>query len=318
VTTAPLSAVPAAAQSRPVQRFLGRLGGYAVFVLAILAVLVGIAVTLGHPRTDPLADVRAYYDAGARLNACLPLYPADADTTAADFYRYPPLLAIVFRPLALFPCEVVAPLWGLAMVACFALTLRRIGLNRRTLWAVAFLTLPIGWALSIGQAQLLVPLLVALGSPWAVALAANIKLFPALVGLYWLGRREWRPIGELVGVGLGLLLVQFILEPAATIHYLTFPNLDQVGPVNNFSIYAISPILWFVLVPLCGLGVVLAARSRWGWPAGMAFSVLVTPRLLTYQLMTLLAGLRAPDEPQLIADADSSPSAAGTGLRTPW
>jgi alpha-1,2-mannosyltransferase len=289
--------------ARPGRTPLIRLGGYLAFVLAALAVLAGIAVTIGHLRTDPLADVRAYYDAGARLNAGLPLYPPDADTTAADFYRYPPLLAIFFRPLALLPYEVVAPLWGLAMVGCFLLTVRRVGWNRRTWWALAFLCLPIGWALAIGQAQVLVTLLTALGWPWAVALATNIKLFPVLVGLYWLGRREFRAVGELVAVGLGLLLLQFVLEPAATIHYLTFPNLDQVGPVNNFSIYAVSPILWLVLLPVCGIAVVLLARKRWGWAAAVTFSVLATPRLITYQLMTLLAGLRAPR----LADSTGDP-----------
>ena len=50
-----------------------------------------------------LRDVRAYYDAATRLNEGLPLYPAGADPDAADFYRYPPLLAILFRPLASSP-----------------------------------------------------------------------------------------------------------------------------------------------------------------------------------------------------------------------
>ena len=36
-----------------------------------------------HLTSDPLADVRAYDDAGSRLNADLPLYPADADPNAA-------------------------------------------------------------------------------------------------------------------------------------------------------------------------------------------------------------------------------------------
>jgi hypothetical protein len=273
-----------------------RVGLLLVFALAILGLLLGIAVTISHLRTDPLADVRAYYDAGARLNAGQPLYPADADTTAADFYRYPPLLAIVFRPLALLPYDVVAPLWGLAMIAAFAATLWRIGLRRTTWSTVAILALPIGWTLAIGQAQSLVTLLAVLASPWAIALAANLKLFPAFVGLYWLGRREWRKVAELIAVGVALLLVQLVLEPTGTIHYLTFPSLDQVGPVNNFSPYAISPLLWAGLV-VAGLIVVLGlARTRWGWAAAVAYSVLVTPRLLTYQLMTLLAGLRSPDE----------------------
>ena len=54
-----------------------------------------------HLRMDPLADVRAYYDAGARLNAGLPLYLDVASTNVPGSYHYPQLLAIaVLPPLA--------------------------------------------------------------------------------------------------------------------------------------------------------------------------------------------------------------------------
>jgi hypothetical protein len=269
-------------------------------VLAGLGLLAGVLVTFSHLQRDPLADVRAYYDAGARLNAGQPLYPADADTNAAEFYRYPPLLAIVFRPLALLPYDVVAPLWGLAMLAAFALTVRHLGANRNTALALGLLALPIGWSLAIGQAQVLITLLTALGSPAAIALAANIKLFPALVGVYWLGRRDLRRLAALIGWGLGLLALQFLLEPTATRAFLAFPNLDQVGQVNNISPYAISPVLWAALVVAGGLAALRLAPTCWGWPAAVALSVLATPRLLSYQLMTLLATLRPPsDEPRI-------------------
>jgi alpha-1,2-mannosyltransferase len=266
-----------------------------LFALMVVAVAAGVVVTAGHLVTDPLADVRAYYDAGARLNAGQPLYPAGADTNAAAFYRYPPLLAIVFRPLALLPYGLVAPAWGIAMLAAFTATLWRLGVRPTMIRAVALLALPIGWALAVGQAQVLVTLLVAIGSPWAVAVAGNLKLFPALIGLFWLGRREWRRLALLIGWGMGLLAVQFALEPSGTTAYLGFPNLDQVGQVNNLSPYAISPLLWALLTAVGGLAAVRLAPGRWGWPAAVALSVLATPRLLSYQLMTLLAGLRSPE-----------------------
>jgi hypothetical protein len=37
------------------------------------------------------------------------------------------------------------------------------------------------------------------------------------------------------------------------------------------------------------------AGTRYGWAAAVALSVLATPRLLAYQLSTLLAGLAAPE-----------------------
>jgi len=189
----------------PARRF-ARLG---LFGLAVLGAPAGIGVLWIHLAGDPLADVRADYDAGARLKAGLPLYPADTDPNTAEFYRYPPLLAI-------------------------------------------------------GQAQVPLTLLTATGAPWSIPLAANLKLFPALVALWFLGT-----------LTLGL-----------------------VGEVRNISPYAVSPLLWAVLV---GAGAVLALRlapTRWGWAAAVALSVLATPRLLVCMLMTLPAALRpAPRDP---------------------
>ena len=48
-------------------------------VLAGFGLLLGIEMLVLHLTTDPLADVHAYYDAGARLNAGLPLYEQPAD-----------------------------------------------------------------------------------------------------------------------------------------------------------------------------------------------------------------------------------------------
>jgi hypothetical protein len=262
---------------------------------AAFGVIAGAWAVWIHLTTDPLADVRAYYDAGARLNAGLPLYPADADTNTAEFYRYPPLLAIAFRPLALLPYELVALAWGAVMLGAFLLTVRTLGINERSVLAMAILALPIGWSIAIGQAQVAITLLVSIGTPAAVALAANIKLFPALVGVYWLGRRDWRSLGRLVAWGLGLLGLQYLLEPAATIAFLGFPSFEQVGEVRNLSPYALSPALWAALV---GAGFLVALRlapTKWGWASAVAFSVLVTPRLLVYQLMALLPAVRDPD-----------------------
>ncbi len=94
---------------------------------AVLGLALGIQTLVLHLSTDPLADVHAYYDAGARLNAGLPLYDQPATTNDNEFYRYPPLLAIAFRPLALLPFEVAAAIWEAFLVACLALTIVRLG-----------------------------------------------------------------------------------------------------------------------------------------------------------------------------------------------
>jgi hypothetical protein len=270
----------------------------ALFALAVAGGLAGIGVLWIHLTSDPLADVRAYYDAAARLNAGRPLYPPNADPNLADFYRYPPLLAIVLRPaVAVLPFHVFALLWEAVIVAAFVGTIRRIGTGRRTWYAVGLLGVAIGWALAIGQAQVITTFLLAFGTPFSVALAGQLKVFPILASLWWLGRREWGAVVSVVMWSAILVAAQWLLAPTATTDFLGTLTLDQVGQVRNISPYVISPALWVVLAGAATIGVVVAAPTRWGWPAAVALAALVPPRLLLYMPVMLLAALREPDEP---------------------
>ena len=265
---------------------------------AMLGALLGVETVLLHLATDPLADVRAYYDAGARLNAGIPLYDQPASTDEAAFYRYPPLLAIAFRPLALLPFPAAAAIWEAALIAAFALTILRLGRGRRTWLVLGMLALPIGWSLVIGQAQVAVTLLTALGAPWALALATNLKLFPALAAIWWVGRRDVRSLAWFAAWLLGLAAFQLVTEPGGTLSFPGTVGLGQVGDVSNLSLYAVSPVVWGAAVVAGSVVAWRLAPTRWGWPAAVALSVLATPRLLVYQLSTLVAGLRAPDAPR--------------------
>jgi hypothetical protein len=274
-----------------------RLFGLTLVGAAVVLGLVGAFVLVFHLTTDPLVDVHAYYEAAARLNAGLPLYAAAGDVNSPHYYFYPPLLAILFRPLALLPFETSAVIWEAATVAAFGLTLWLLGLRSRRTWiAVAVLAGPIAWSVSVGQAQVIVTLLLAIGSPAAVALAAQMKLLPALVALYWVGRRDWRSLRRFVGWTALLVVAQVILEPAGSIAFIGNTNLGLVGQVNNLSPYSVSPPLWLVLA-LAGLVLTLRlAPTRAGWAAAVTYSVLAAPRLLEYMLMTLLAAIRRPPD----------------------
>jgi hypothetical protein len=271
---------------------------------AVLGLALGIQTLVLHLSTDPLADVHAYYDAGARLNAGLPLYDQPATTNDNEFYRYPPLLAIVFRPLALLPFEVAAAIWEAVLVVCLALTIVRLGLNRRTWIVVGMLALPILWSLAIGQAQVVVTLLMALGAPWAIALAAHLKIFPALVAIWWLGRRDVRSFAWFMAWVAAIGILQLVLEPAGTLAFPASLGLEQVGNVENRSLYAYSPIAWAVALVVGTVIVWRLAPTRYGWVAAVALSVLATPRLLIYQLSTLVAALREPRSNSSSGDRD--------------
>ena len=267
-----------------------RLIGVLMVAVAALAAILGLQMLAFHLGTDPLTDFRVYYDAAARLNAGQPLYPPGARI-------YPPLFEIVLRPLALLPFDVAAGIWVGITLAAFGLTLWRIGIRRPATWiAVATLSAAIAWVLAIGQAEVIITLLLTLGGPFAVALAGNIKLFPLLAGIYWLARRDWRDFGRFVGWTGSLALLQLVLDPGDT---LAFPGTltvvsTQVAEAGNHDLspFGYSPILWVALVVL---GVACAwrlGRTRWGWAAAVALSVLSSPHLFSYNLMTLLACLR--------------------------
>ncbi len=267
-----------------------------LFALAVIGALAGAYLFWSHVTSDPLNNVQAYYWAAGRLNAGLPLYPPDQSTSTPLGYPYPPLVAILFRPLALLPFSAAASIWEIAMIASFVATVWWIGLRRRDMWlAIGILGIPIAWSLAIGQVQVALTLLTTIGAPWSIALAANIKLFPALIALWWIGRREWRSLGVFAATMAGLALLQLVLAPQATLDYFTAISLHQVGAVRNFSPYVLSPLLWGMLV-LVGLAFVIRlARTRWGWAAAVTFSVVASPRLLTYMFMTLLASLKEPN-----------------------
>jgi Glycosyltransferase family 87 len=273
-----------------------RLVSLGLFALAVIGALAGLYLLRLHLTSDPLNDVHAYYDAGARLNGGSPLYPPDQDVNGPLAYFYPPLFAILFRPLALLPYAAAAAIWEAVIVASLVATVWWIGPRRRETWlAIGILALPIAWSVAIGQAQVPLTLLTAIGAPWSIALAANIKLFPALIACWWMGRREWRSLASFSAWTAGLAILQLVLAPQATLDFLTALTLKEVGAVRSFSPYALSPLLWAALV-LVGIVVALRlARSRWGWSAAVGLSVLASPRLLTYMLMTLLACLRRPD-----------------------
>lgn len=281
--------------ARPALR-LSPWGRRAVWIVlygaSILGLLIGLGALRLHLELDPLTDFHDYYDAAARLNAGLPLYPPGVRI-------YPPLFHILMRPLALLPFDVAASIWVGIVAVSYGLTLWRIGIWRKSVWlAVGLVGVGIGWTIAIGQVESIIMLLLTLGSPLTVAMAANIKLFPILAGTYWVARRDWRSVGRLVGWTVGLVLLQLVLDPTNTLAFPASLNVvdSQVASPANLSPFAISPVLWAALL-LVGVTVTIRlGRTRWGWPAAVTLAVLASPHLLSYMLTSLLACLRPSDE----------------------
>ncbi len=284
--------------SPPLDARLRRMGWWVLYAAAAIGGLLGLGMLWLHLTTDPLADVRAYYEAAGRLNAGRPLYAATGDATTPTYYFYPPLLAILMRPFAGLPFHVFAIGWEAVVVASFVALVRRLGATRRTFVALGLLGMPIGWALAIAQAHIPMTLLMAIGQPWSIALATNLKLFPVLVAVWWLGRRQYQAVGALIGWLLLLALAQGLLEPDGSVAFFGAVGLDQAAGVRNISPYAISPVLWLVVAGAGAIAAFFLAPTRWGWAAAVALATLAPPRLLVYMLTSLLAAVREPDPPR--------------------
>jgi hypothetical protein len=266
--------------------------------VALVGLIAGVDTLILHLSMDPLADVHAYYDAGTRLNVGAPLYPLQADPNAPEFYRYPPLLAIVFRPLALLPFQAAATIWEVVVLGLFLLTLHRLGVRRPSTWiGLSLLGFPTAWALAIGQAQVPVTYLLVVGGPAAVALAANLKILPVVAAVYWVGRRDVRSLARLAAWLLALAAIQLVLEPRGSVAFLGTLNVSQVGDVRNLSPYALSPVLWVILVAGGSALALALSGTRGGWAAAVALCVFASPRLLAYMFSTLLAGLSERPDP---------------------
>ena len=274
---------------------LRSIGRIALLALAGLMGLAGIGVAWLHLVSDPLSDARGYYDAATRLNLGHALYPAAADPDIAGFYRFPPLLAIALRPLALLPYQAFAHAWELLVLTSFGLLVRQLGARSERTWvAIGLLGIPIGWALSIAQAQVPLTLLVAIGQPWSVALAANLAVFPALIALWWIGRRDWQAT---LAFAVWTILIggtQLLLDgPGVATFLRTVGTLETAG-AGGISPYAASPAAWAILAGAGAFATLLVARTRWGWAAAVALATLAPPRLLGYAVMSLVAAVRTP------------------------
>ena len=285
--------------------------GLLAFAAAVIMAIAGVLVAWMHVLSDPLADAHAYYDAAARLNAGQALYPPNADPNGNEIYLYPPLLAVVMRPFALLGFPAFAAMWEGVIIFSFVLLLRYLGVRRRSTWiAVGLLGIPIGWALTVAQAHVPFTLLLALGQPWSVALAANLKLTPVLIALWWLGRRDFESFFAFLAWMALLALGQLLIEPDGTIAFFGSVGVEQLGEVRNWSPFLASPALWALLVLVGSLLVLALARTRWGWPAAVALVTLSPPRLLVYMFMGLIAGLRPPRQPGPADTEDPSDVAA--------
>ena len=110
-------------------------------------------------------------------------------------YLYSPAFAQFLSPLYVLPFEAFFVLWTAASVAVLY------WLVRPWPWALLILLLPWTYELFVGQVHLFIAAAIVLGFRWPALWAFNIltKVTPGVGLLWFLVRREWRPLAIALG-----------------------------------------------------------------------------------------------------------------------
>jgi len=264
-----------------------RLPRGAFLVLAVFLAMFGIAMA-GEYGVG--WDAHAYYGAWSGG-----LYEELPETR--DAYNYSPLFAQAIWPLTLLPWPVFCllfisaaaagvlwlsrPLPPLLAVGMWLFCLPEI-LSGNVFWLLAVMTV-LGFTL---------------GSPWCVA--AFTKVLPCLGPVWFLVRREWRPLAGFVAASSALLAVSVAISPGEWGNWVEFLR-DSAGDSSG-KVYLTPLTLTFPLtarLPLALAVAVVAARTgrRWLLPVAM---LLASP-VIGWGSFALLAAIprlrQAPSDP---------------------
>jgi hypothetical protein len=271
---------------------------------------------------------RDYISAAQLLHGHDPYAPSDA-CGVLRYSPHPPLALLLLVPLAWLSVGTVALVWDLLMLAALIAALWII-------WDEALADLAPRWA-ALGLAALafwpplldtwleaqispLVLLLLALawrarrhGQPGAagawLALAALIRLYPILLFIDPLVRREWRVAvgGVIAGLGVTLLTLP-IIGPAEYLRYITRAapgaSADWINDAHNVSLRGwlgqlfvggntIHPVLSApeIVTPLYALGALaLVGLLVWqrSWLLGIPVMLVISPLAWPHYFIVLL------------------------------
>jgi hypothetical protein len=186
----------------------------AIAVLLCAAGLLYGGMSFHYRATGKGTDYNVFYLAGrVAVEQPLELYHVQAPRSASYTFIYPPVFAVLIRPLSALPLSASVAVWfglnvGLTLHAAWLLAraLAPPGKRRRFLTWTLLLGIPYAVEnILLGQVHAVILylmvrafLLVRAGRPlggatW-LAVATAIKLVPAIFGLYFVLRRQWRAV----------------------------------------------------------------------------------------------------------------------------
>lgn len=184
----------------------------ALILIGLIRTAVYFFVQDIQPWTFAGIDARAYW----RVDLAHPY----AISGVGDYstYLYSPAFAQFLSPLYVLPFEAFFVLWTAASIAVLY------WLVRPWPWALLILLLPWTYELFVGQVHLFIAAAIVLGFRWPSLWAFNIltKVTPGVGLLWFLVRREWRPLAIALGTTLAIVAVSFVLAPTAWFDWYTF------------------------------------------------------------------------------------------------
>jgi hypothetical protein len=218
--------------------------------LVLAVVFVGLRLLSIEPWDDSV-DAYAYWSTrdGSFYDGAL----ADAGAGRIGAYLYSPVFAQLLAPLVQLPWPVFAAGWT--------------ALNLAVLWwlagraALAVLLLPpVAFEVISGNVHLLYAAAIVagfrLGGAWALMLLT--KVTPGIGLIWFLVRREWRPLAAAVGVTAALISVSWLLDRGAWTAWADLLTRQLAAPLQTTGWY-----LPVALLPRLGLAGIVVAYGAW-------------------------------------------------------
>jgi hypothetical protein len=184
----------------------------ALILIGLIRAAVYYIVQGIHPWTFVGIDARAYW----RVDLAHPY--ASSGVGEYSTYLYSPAFAQSLSPLYVLPFEAFFILWTAASIVVLY------WLVRPWPWALLILLLPWTYELFVGQVHLFIAAAIVLGFRWPSLWAFNIltKVTPGIGLLWFLVRREWRPLAIALGTTAAIVAVSFLLAPTAWFDWYAF------------------------------------------------------------------------------------------------
>jgi Glycosyltransferase family 87 len=267
-------------------------GGFVVAVL-IIAVI----------RPAESADAHAYW----AVDLANPYTRAVATT---DAFTYPPPAAIGFWVLGHLPWPVFQALWTLL-----------IGLALLWMagpWSILVIALPVPIVTSdlyLGNIHILLAAAIvgAFRRPGLWAFGLLTKPSVGLAMLWYVVRREWRPLAIALGVTGAIALVSAILQPGLWPAWFDYILKTGVAPPVGDAAWVPIPLL--IRFPAAILLVAWGARTNRPWTVPIA-AMLALPVLWMVGLSMIVGAIALLRRPELANEASAiEPSRSAAGPR---